>query len=722
MELYTWAKERRWFLLGLLILSWAVAINHFPAGHIILGGDVLQPINLDEKFKFLYYEWFGRASVFYGLFYLLDVFGVTSTGQLSWYLAVFLFGSYVSFSLFCQLLFPGASKWITAGVSLFYATNVYTLYVFTSTWGFTGYQILYVFIPVLTGLYIKLLMTRRHDFMLLFLGTTFVASMSFGNPAFALSLVIYFFLLTGILFVSRLVQFDLDAVKRIIILIAGAFLLNVYWILPLVPQIQSGVEEVSVSSDIVLSEALAKTSNAIFDTIRLLATHEQKIYYPYNFPYPNFSWAKEGIGLLAFIPFLFILVGLFFKKSRKQKSLFFIFFSLFVIFIALVARMRFPFIPLNETLFQLPGYNVLRGWDKMAIFTPFLLSVLLLISFLAFQGKKFFWILCAGFGFSALLLALPFYVGGIQTELSYILSGNKKKDFNTASYSALVKIPEPYHAVANVFRNDTSDSKIAMLPFSPGSSIGRVNFPEWKVNGPHPAHALYSKKYVELNDYYFGKWIFAKEFEKGGYNPEWITDLFGLVGIEYIFYHHDAKPKSLEKFNSAKVYLEEKGIIQSLRENEWFTLYRLDTQYLFPYVYTNPNALLLEPIADGLSDKVRAFRDSIEPSQYERINPKEITVSTESFVANSYVFLNEKYDPLWRAEFVPFQGGTPVPLARNDSVKYANAWEVGDIDLQGKIFIYYMPIRLLRIGEWVSGLMLVYVVFSTILILKKNNE
>lgn len=722
MEIYRRLQDHKWFLFGLIALGWAVVINQFPAGHIILGGDVLQSINLDEKFSTLFYDGFGRSSIFYGLFYLLDILGVTSTGQLSWYLGIFLFGAYISFWLFCRLIFPRTPKWIGAGLSLFYATNVYTLYIFTATWGFTSYQILYIFIPALTGLYMKALQTRKNIFLPFFSLVIFFASTSFSNPAFAVSLGIYFLLLTIALFVFRFTPFDLDVVKRIILLLIGAVLLNAYWILPLVPQVQSGVEAVSASSDIVLSESLRKTSNAIFDTMRLLPTHEQKIYYPYNFPYPSISWAKYIIVLLTFIPFFIVLIGVFSKRSGEQKKLYFIFFSLFVVFIALVARVRFPFDSFNAVFFQLPGFNVLRGWDKLAIYTPFILSVLILGFFSLQEGKKYFRVMIAGFGIVAVLLALPFYVGGIQTELSYILSGNKKKDFNSAQYSALVKIPDPYYSVADTFKKDSSDSKVSMLPYSPGSSVGRVNLPTLKINGPHMARHLYAKKYVELTEEYIPQWFFSKEFERSQYDPQWITDLYGLIGIEYVFYQHDAKPKSLEKFELARKYLVEKGILRSLTENEWFTLYRLDKQYLFPYVYTNPDVMILGSSIDILSEKISAFRSRMAPLEYVRENPQEIAVSTKILSSNSFVFLNERYDPLWRAEYIA-PDGKRTPLARNDDARYANAWKVGKIDPQGKIDIYYMPVRLLYIGEWVSGIALLCVIVGTGLVLrKKNNE
>lgn len=722
MGMHKRLQDHKWFLLGLIAIVWVVIINYFPAGHTILGGDVLQPINLKEQFANFHYGWFsGRISLFYSLFYLLDIFGISAAGQLSWYLGVFLFGAYLSFSLFCRLIFPYTSKWLAAILSLFYATNVYTLYVFTSTWGFTHYQILYIFIPALTGLYMKMLQTRKHSFLFFLLLVVFLASTSFGNPAFAVSLGIYFFLLTMALFVFRFTLFDRDAAKRIAVLVIGAFLLNAYWVLPLVPQTQAGVEALSTSTDIVLSDTLVKTSNAIFDTIRFITTSERGIYYPYNFPYPSISWAKTIIMLLTFAPFFIVLAGLFHKKSKEQKILYFVFFGLFVVFIALVARVRFPFDSFNRVLFQLPVLNALRGWDKLAIYTPFLLSVLLLGFFSAEQGRKYFRVAIVGFGVTALLLALPFYAGGIQTKLSYILANNKKKDFNTARYSALVKIPEPYYSVADLFRKDPSENKISTLPFSPGSSVGRINLPKWKVNGPHPANGLYIKEYIEPNGYRLGGWMFANEFDRIEFDPQWITDLYGLIGIKYIFYQYDARSRLVEAFEPTRNYLEEKGIIQPLMKNEWFTLYGIDKQYLFPYVYANPDAMALSSNIAGISEEIRGFREHMTSLEYDRKNPKEVVVSADMISPNSFVFLNDKYDPLWRAEYISPEGKR-ISLTRNNDAKYANAWKVAGVDPQGKIDIYYMPIRLLCIGEWISGATLLCVIVGTGLVLRKRGN
>jgi len=692
--------------LGALLLLFCVVVNIFPDSYIILGGDVLQPMNLREQYMHFHYDqgWLGRVSVFYIVFYLLDSIGITDTGQLSWYLGIFLFGSYFSFLWFRSLLFPHIARWVATLIAIFYATNVYTLYVFTSTWGFTNYQILYVFIPALVGLYIRALRDDGYRWVMWFLFFMVLASTSFGNPAFALSTGIFFSLLTVFLLVFHLLNFERSVLQKLVIVAVGSLLINLYWILPLLPQVRSGVQEVSVSTDINLSESLHKTSNAIFDTVRLLQTSEQNKYYPSNFPYEFPSWIKKFLLASAFIPFLMVLFGAYQKRERNEKRFYFLFFGMFVLFIALVARVRFPFDTMNNVLFQLPGLNVLRGYDKTAIFMPFLLSTLLLLalSSIAVRWKGIYVKVFAG-GFLGLiiLLALPFYLGDIQTKMSFILRG--KKDFQSTKYSALIKIPEVYYDLGRKLNEEPGDAKQAILPYTPGSSVGKVNLPDLKINGPDMMRGLTTKKYVELSEAYIPGWKFAEEFSDGRYDPQWIVDLYGLIGVKYVVYHKDAMDGSREKFESARQYLEKIGAIEKKEENASFILYYVNDERLFPYVYTSREALALHTTPEGLSDAVKGFRKSVLPLDYRRNNPLKITLPVDAGIQNTNVFINEKYNLLWVAEYVDSNGDRTLLPRVHDPTIYANAWRVDEnISSGGTIEIYFSPLRLMYIGETVS--------------------
>jgi hypothetical protein len=720
MAIRNFFRTYLWESSGLLLLLLVVFRNIFPEGYIILGGDILQPIRMAENFITIHYDAFGRASLFYGIFYVLDKFSVSETAQISWYLGIFLIGSYISFLAFCAILFPASARVVRTLSALFYATNLYTLYVFTATWGYTSYQIIYIFIPALTGLYIKSIKNGAAVFIWSFFLVVFLASSSFGNPAFALSSGIYFLLLTIMLFCFHLVSPNKDTLKRIILLLLGSLLLNAYWILPLLPQVRSGVQEVFTSEVVNLTERLQKTSNAIFDTIRLMPTSEQSRYFPVNFPYFSLLWMKKIIVVLAFIPFFLVLIGFFQKRTQGEWRWYGMLFTLLLIFIALVARVRAPFELMNNFLFQLPGFNTLRGWDKLATFTPFLLSSLLFLLLIGVYGKKYSKFVLLGFLLLTVTLTLPFYAGGIQTKMSYILSTQKRKDFREAKQSAIVKIPDPYYSAAPVFQSDHGDYKLSMLPFSPGSSIGRVDFPIWKVNGPHPARFLYSKPYIELTEPYVPGWKFAEDFEKQQYDPQWITDLYGLIGVKYVFYHKDAKLKSVEKMEESRKYLEGLGAMKRVTDNEFFTLYQIDEKRVFPYVYlTNKQDVFLKSGPEGFSERVGGLREEVSSLNYKRQNPKEIVVSVEKLNGQSHIFLNEKYDSLWRAEYVSHDGKR-VELERDEDVQYANSWRVKNDLSEGNIKMYYSPLRLFYAGQWVSGIMLLVVLAGTVSVLRKK--
>lgn len=699
-------KRHKGFWIGLGILFWVILVNRFPGGHIFVGGDVYQLTNLQDQFSTLHFGWFsGRVSLFYTLFLLLQKIGISPAAQLSWYLGVFLIGAYVSFWLFSRLIFSKLNEWWTMAVAIFYATNVYTLYIFTASWGFTSYQILYVFVPALVSLYIKVLTESKASQWGWFFFVVGLASMSFSNPAFAVSLGLMFLLLTVLLLGVGAVPFSGIFFRRIILVCIGGVLLNAYWLLPLLPQARAGVAEISASTDIILGEALRKTSNSVIDTVRLLPTHEQEKYYPANFPYPSIVFLKPIVFLIAFVPFLLAIGGLLIRQSKETRRLQWAMVGTLFLFGILMMKAHFPFETMNSFLFQLPVLNALRGWDKLALYTPFFMSALLLMFFASdlFKQKKLALIFGGVFGYTLLTLSLPFYAGGLQTDLSYILTQSKKKDYQLAGQSTLIRIPDPYYAVQGIFDADRTESRISMLPYSPGSSIGRVNLPKLKINGPHPANALYGKRYIELSDYYIAKWIFAKEFSRDDIQPEWIVDLFGLLGIKYIFYHHDAKEKALDAFEPQRQYLEERGLLVRLTQNEWFTLYEISKQRMFPYVYTSPIPITLELNPETVSERVKKLRRNVVPLSYEKKSFKEFTVAVDATSSNQILYLNERMDPLWRAELVQADGSV-TSLPQVDTVLYANAWQLPALNENGMIHIYFIPNQLLWVGEWISGM------------------
>jgi hypothetical protein len=322
------------------------------------------------------------------------------------------------------------------------------------------------------------------------------------------------------------------------------------------------------------------------------------------------------------------------------------------------------------------------------------------------------WIL-GGFLIMTVLLALPFYAGGLQTKLSYILSNQKAKDFSKAKQSALVKIPEDYVQVSSILREDTQKNKVAMLPYSPGSSVGRVNLPGWKVNGPYVVKDLYGKQYIELYGYYIPGWMFAKEFENKIYDPQWITDLYGLLGVKYLFYHKDAKERSVEEMEDARRYLEKVGALKLVEENNSFFLYTLNEERMFPYVYFGIDVPHIEMSPDKISHQVAALRKKVRAIDYEEKGIKNVIIPVGRLEQGTVIFLNEATSPLWRARYHSPEG-QEVPMRRDADIRYANSWVVDGALEGGSIEVYFLPMRLFEYGLFVSVATLLFVILGLI--------
>lgn len=691
-----------WEIVGAAALLLAVLINIFPAGHIIMGGDVVQTVNVSENLISLFYEWFGRVGLFYLPLALLDFLGVSDTTQLSWYLGFFLLGAYGSFLVFAKTLFRRAPSYLVAFFSVFYAANIYTLYIFTTTWGFTQYQILYVFIPAVTGLYIRALQSTNKKYTFWFFVVAFLMSVSFGNPAFAVSMGLYMFLLTVGLFLSKMISWEKKTFLKIVYVLLGAVALNAYWLFPSIPQMRQGVQSVVASTDIDLESSLRETSNALFDTFRLVYTHDRDMFYPYNWPYPEIQWPRSIIITLALVPFFVILFGAFRTRAQKERRIFALFLGVLAVFIVFVAKVRFPFASFNNIFFQLPGINVLRGYDKVAIFIPFLFSALLFSIFLATHKKKYAKACLGAFAGIAFLLSMPFFTGGIQTRLSYILRDNEEKDFRTAGYRTLIELPEAYYNVQDVFKEDPEDVKIAALPFSPGSAVGRVKLPGLHINAPHFAHHLYSKVFLPNNDQYIPGWVFSEEFYDREYDPQWIVNMYGLLGVKYIIYHKDAPSERIERMEQDRTYLENTGAIRLLEENDSFYLYCIEEGRVFPFVYGDSDTFSVRPNDSGLYREIEDFHSKMAPVEFEHPNPLQAIARADSFRGGERIFLNEKENDLWRAVYRG-DDGTKIRLQRDEHVNFANAWIIPKDLSGGEIEMYHYSLPWLWRGVWVTG-------------------
>ncbi|MFZ5981956.1 MAG: hypothetical protein ACOYS2_00035 [Patescibacteria group bacterium] len=699
-------KKNKFFLLGILVLIFVVIINAFPRGYVLVGGDTTQFIEASSNLKRLFFEWNSIAIIFYSFFFLLDKMGISNTNQLSFYLGIFVLGSYLSFYLFLKLLFNRTNSLVKTILSLIYSLNLYTLYIFTYAWGYSHYQSLYIFIPLLIGLFVKFFQEKKFLTGALFVLALFLSSSGFGNPAFFLSLGIVLFLTIVVLVFLKIITIDRRFWKAIIFLASSSLLVNMYWMLPIIPQMGKGVSSLFSGNAIDFNWWLRHSANPIVDTLRL--SQGNSWYFPNNFPYKEIVWTKNFFLFLTILPSL--VLGFFFfyfkRLEMKERNMFIAFIILLLVLIMLIAKVSAPFEIINHFFYNIWGMNTLRGYEKFAIFSPFLFTIILLPFFRYLYESK----LRKTFFLASLLIlstALPFFIGGIQTKLCARFYANKteKKDYLKSDFSFLVKIPEEYYGIRKLVNTDSSERFfIAPLPYGSPEGAGWTTYPKWKLTGADITSWLYNPSLISPYDKSFDGKYAARIFEDyDSISPTWLPKLLGMMNAKYILYHLDAPEESVTRSLSKMRTLEKEGLVRNLEENDYFILYEIDPKYRLPYLSYQKESpdWRNDPIwIDRNAEKIIA---SSQEAPMREINPKKFEIDFEVSEFSNNLVLAEKFNPLWKAYSVDASGKETEIKEHFLARGYANGWKIENPEGIEKIIIEYYPIRLMWWGIWISS-------------------
>ena len=437
--------------------------------------------------------------------------------------------------------------------------------------------------------------------------------------------------------------------------------------------------------------------------------HYSEKHFPLNFYYRDFKLLQPFFIFLAFLPIISILYFFSFSKeiSKNKKLIFFSFLGLLLIFIMLVARYRFPFEKINYYIYSIWGFNTLRGYDKTAIYIPFIFSSLLLISLMNSKFKKIAYTLII----FSLLAPLPFYIGKIQQTAGYRV--NSKNDYREAKMSFLVKIPEDYYKIRNRINSDQEKSFIATLPATYNDGSGIIYFKKWEFYGADITQNLYNKNFIEANRNYFTDWSFADDFseEMGIKNNDWIVELLGMMNSRYIIYHKDAPESSVEKTLAKMKDLESRGLIKNLEENNYFIFYEIPDEYFMSYItWQNGNPEIQgDPVL--VERNFEKIKNNSFAADFSEINPKKFVVDLKDKKISENLILAEKYDSLWKAYTVDKNGKETEIKNHFVARGYANGWLIENPRDVSKIIIEYYPTRLMWRGMIISGITVLFLLF-----------
>lgn len=593
--------------------------NKFPSGATVAGGDFYQLIDPLKHFGQYFYAWINQAgqgqmnsifpaAPFYLALGLLDWLGFSSENISSFYIFVFLYGSYLSFYISIKWLYPGISGLFRVGGGLTYALNYFTFSIFTYSWGFSHHLLFYIFIPLLVSLFIKILFEKSfvlRDFVLYAL-VFLCSTIAYANTAFLLALFFIQFLLVVVFLMEGRIN-GKNIWKKVLlfafiyIFIFGYFIFSFF--------ISNYQYQSSLSHSVVLGgnsvRFIMGTSNDVMSILSL-------------------DMNKKGLSLNIFYPIALIWILIIFLRRKRMemnaRQLIFGMLTVFLILIFLAVRIRDPFFGINSFLYGTQFFSFFRSPEKIFVFLPFLWLTILIGMTLYLKIKRnvvlliFAFFLCVPYGF---------YFGGI-------IDGLRRAD---KFHPYIVKIPDEYRQSANIVNKDKKSASIISLPYSVTNSINWSDYPKWGFIGQDILYLLYDKYFISANVFDHSSLETSLSFKKynknGAVNKGLFLKLAQKFSGQFIIFHKDINPDWLAGSKITQLTLEnlqEEGVVDNISDNDYFTLYQLKDAYVKPVISSNDANV-----------------------QFEKINPSKYKVSIKGINKKSLIEFHQAFNSQWVA-------------------------------------------------------------------------
>ncbi|NJD52500.1 MAG: hypothetical protein FIB07_06475 [Candidatus Methanoperedens sp.] len=716
----------------MLFLFLSFVINKIPDGTFIAGGDFYQLININDNIIRNLFTWFNQhgqgqynplivAFPFYVFQYILYNLGFSYANIANTIMFLFFVGSFYSFFFAIKIInskIPGYLKLLCSAI---YSINIFTFTIFIFPWWITHHYIIYIFIPLLIAFFEKLLtgcsLKNISYFIIIFL----ISTSGFNNVAFLAALLFFQVLLSAALFATKKIPLSLITAKRLLFIFILQLILSIFFLLPFFASQFEYISRITggkVLGDI--SSVFSWTSNDAYSILSFTMSKD-------NYPLVNlYSDSKIFLAIsLAYI--IFIIVAILYQKRKKEKYwLHYLIVILMLLF--LLMRGTAPFDKMNIFLYTLPGFNLFRSPDKLFVFYPFFYLVLL--SLLLYYSKLSKKIISAMLIF-ILIIPIPFYIGGIPAYLSHE---------NEKGYKSTIQIPSEYYTIEKIINKDDTQLSIISLPYSVVNSLNWVNYPKWHFVGHDVLHLLYNKYYISANTYDHPALETNLSFKE--YNEGNRVDKYKFLKIlqkfsgKYILLHKD-----IEKYwiNYSKITydtineLEADNTIKKLDENEYFALYKLDTNYLIPLMFSDRNKLSFKKFSPvkydvyiyNLTNKTNIEFHQSYNSQwklYLKSNPGNSLCKPLEYYKNSNTTECEQTTQLFEISDLSYILQNSVSDGTHKMVnEYANAWTIdpeyiitnypkeyykkypdGSIDIE--LTLYFKPQSYFYMGLMVSGI------------------
>jgi hypothetical protein len=574
-------------------------INKIPNGVFAASGDFIRFIPDINYIKANFFTWsngfIGQGALsneylslpFTCLIYFLHTLKLSYSVICNFLVFIFLAGSFYSFFSAIKIIEKEISFNIRLLASFIYSINILTFSIFAGIYtgpkGFTTFYYIYIFLPLIFALFLKIIKELSPVNLLVFSVLFFISSISFDNFAFFAGLMIVEFIFFLILLFTSEKKYKLKILRNfIIVFLVQIFLLSYY----LVPYFMSMFTYVP--------NLLG--SNPYYDNpgnyLDMISSNSPSIIYPFTFsssyfsyPYQNlYSTLKNANLFIAFTSLyvLILLIALFLRKKGDEKK-WVNFLILYIFLFVLIMRLREPFEKINYFIYSIPVFAIFRGPDKLFIFYPFFFLILLALVLNFSQINKK---LVSFFLIVLLLIPFPFYIGGIPKYL-----GSETKTFLGSSsndgYKYLIKVPDNYLKIKNILKDENLDLSIIDLP----PSFHWQFYPELDYYGINFFAYFCDIRYVASCNYDNGGLANIKSFDV--YNKQNVVDTQKFLSLvqkfngKYILLHKDLDKyvtpgfKVIDKTIDS---LEKDKIIKRIEDNTNFILFELDQKYLSPLI------------------------------------------------------------------------------------------------------------------------------------------
>lgn len=717
-----------------------------PKGAIVAGGDFYQLNNYANNLDRYAYAWFQQVGqgvsnsliVTYPYYLLLSwierLFGTNLIAFAQLFL--FLSFSYFSFLLSLKILIKKKSIEFYIFPSLLYALNNFVITIFSYPWGLTHHFIIYLYIPLILVLFIRLLtqITERTRTVALFMIVVIASIPALNNSAFIaliylLQLVVFLVYLFSIpkkQWVSSLLLFTG--------IVASQFIVYVWILLPSILTVvekpmNSFTTSQALGGENYVENWVEGTSSNFFNVLTLTLDENR---HPFL---TNPISIVQLLSATCLFVLLVILVTLNYriKRSKREKHCYLNLVSwTFVIFCILAVRLSPPFDIILKYIYLSPFFVFFRSPDKICIVLALLYSLVIALLLVNLKTiPRYLWIIIV-------IILIPWLTQVPQKMLAADFSGYKSDDKKPV-YSYFISIPSEYELLASRLNALPQRGAILSMPYSIVNSINWSNYPKWKFVGHDVLHTLFKRRYISANVFDHPTFENVSSFKgllRNDVVSQDILNLFHLFGGEYILWHKDIDPlwsARSASFAGVLNQMADQKILIREKDTEYFSLYRLPEESVRPLISVTDNSSTFTKISPVMYEVtvvatgsasiisfLQTYTNSWKLYSAPEYSQEECALSLTYPTYNTVECLNQR-DKSNVVQILSFIFN-PLEADHHLCEGYANCWTINNDSGDDHRFVIFNTDQLFIAGLFSVSLIFLLTSVLTIIFVSRNHS